>query len=530
MKVVNDNENLFGHEIIEKESIGQHDYEQVSLSLKEEENEESHDITTHDTTTHDTTTHDTTHDITSTSLSKVSSTLQHYWNLSSIQLENRLVSANDLILNLKSDLDAFNQSLSSKDATALLLSNHDDLENDTTTAIALIKNSGAYPDNVSYALKRLVRGLSSSRDGARLGFATALKELLALLIPTLPVSLFLRHLHETSENNGKKSGQEEREFYFARIFGYYALCLSGILSATHSSTAASKNDFDLMIDNLLSFIQAKDYLAVISTYCALQILEAVVGREDTLAGEKDLICQSIITKWLAKGISTPEHVWFALDARALYPAASLGFWTALLGAEWKKSSIVYPKNKTKLLDLLKSASFFHSTFGEDGTASFPLPRKKKNSVVAAAAAAAGKKQSAAHAATTTLHPVFTSLVQAISSPSTTTSHLTIPELWTLLEPFFFSTHSHDRKSMGFLFFTQLLLPLALSPSEKSVDKDQVNDTDVQLSLLFTPLFMRCLINSLSNHGTRLYTQASHTVRPTLFLSLSVLLLLFTSKC
>jgi DNA polymerase phi len=69
----------------------------------------------------------------------------------------------------------------------------------------------------------------------------------------------------------------------------------------------------------------------------------------------------------------------------------------------------------------------------------------------------------------------------------------IVEFWTLIEEHFFSS-SHERKFMGFQIFS-LILP---------------NVTAEQVPLIFTPHFMRCLINSLSSKEAFLNKQARQT--------------------
>jgi DNA polymerase phi len=298
------------------------------------------------------------------------------------------------------------------------------------------------------------------------------------LLPELPVGLFLYHLHQTSESNGKKSGQEEREFYFARIFGYYAMALSGMLTSVPSAPfmtsltqernfTATIDEINSMVENLLECCKQKDYLKVSATFCALQVLNALQSHPTGAATLSDVI----IKKWLENGISTPEHVWFALEAQRIHPTCSA--WSTLL-ADWKKTDILYSKNKSKLLEILKNASFYHEN--QEFMAS-PIQNEKQVSF-------------------SSLHPIFQALVDGMQTPPPSSCRMNLFEFWGLIEPFFFASHSHDRKSMGFLFLTQLVVPCC-----------QPN----QISLVFTKLFMRCLINSLSSSDTKLNKQARFTV-------------------
>ena len=68
------------------------------------------------------------------------------------------------------------------------------------------------PD-LAYALKRLIRGLSSSREAARIGFAVGLTELLARL-SDLPLGPVLALLLDNTEVTGSTKGEEGRDRHF----------------------------------------------------------------------------------------------------------------------------------------------------------------------------------------------------------------------------------------------------------------------------------------------------------------------------
>ncbi|KAG5456631.1 MAG: hypothetical protein BJ554DRAFT_3577 [Olpidium bornovanus] len=91
------------------------------------------------------------------------------------------------------------------------------------------------PD-VSYALKRLLRGLPSSRDGARQGFALALTEVLAFL-DFLDVSTVLDLIAQHTEVSSGLKGPEERDMLFGRLFGYTAVVQSGMLARPSTTLA-----------------------------------------------------------------------------------------------------------------------------------------------------------------------------------------------------------------------------------------------------------------------------------------------------
>lgn len=83
---------------------------------------------------------------------------------------------------------------------------------------------------VQYTLKRLVRGLASSRDAARQGFSAALAGLLREFA-ALSLADTRALLHEAMEVHSSMRGMEQREHMFGRLFGLLALHRSGRLGA-----------------------------------------------------------------------------------------------------------------------------------------------------------------------------------------------------------------------------------------------------------------------------------------------------------
>jgi DNA polymerase phi len=97
-----------------------------------------------------------------------STTLPLYWDLASLDPQTRTTAARTLISTLATFQTAFEESGGKTDAT----------ENDEDSLEATCA-----PD-VSYALKRLIRGLPSSREAARQGYSLALTEVpFARLVP-----------------------------------------------------------------------------------------------------------------------------------------------------------------------------------------------------------------------------------------------------------------------------------------------------------------------------------------------------------
>lgn len=71
------------------------------------------------------------------------------------------------------------------------------------------------PD-LNYSLKRLVRGLSSSRQGARQGYAVALGELLRRF-PSIHLDSVLELIEEYLKVSASAKSHEERNVYFGQV-------------------------------------------------------------------------------------------------------------------------------------------------------------------------------------------------------------------------------------------------------------------------------------------------------------------------
>ena len=98
-------------------------------------------------------------------MTETSTTLHHYWELASNDPSARLSASQSLI-----DLLVHFQSSRSENS-----------ENSEAIASMDQLNANCAPD-MAYALKRLIRGLPSGRQGARQGFAVTLTEVLIFTI------------------------------------------------------------------------------------------------------------------------------------------------------------------------------------------------------------------------------------------------------------------------------------------------------------------------------------------------------------
>jgi DNA polymerase phi len=102
-----------------------------------------------------------------------------------------------------------------------------------------------------YALKRLIKGLGSSRDSARQGFATCLSEFLQL--PGVQVDHALELLDDSTKVTGSLKGAEERDFLFSKLFCCIAIIRSGLIKDN------KEQQLDIL-DRLLSLHEGKGWM------------------------------------------------------------------------------------------------------------------------------------------------------------------------------------------------------------------------------------------------------------------------------
>lgn len=102
-------------------------------------------------------------------------------------------------------------------------------------AAALLSDLGAADETAEwdYALNRLIKGLTTSRQSARFGFSMALTELVRKLVLKetyeLTLDSFLEKVVEASLVSSSMKGKELRSVLFGRLFGLQALLKSKLL-------------------------------------------------------------------------------------------------------------------------------------------------------------------------------------------------------------------------------------------------------------------------------------------------------------
>ncbi|ORX57494.1 hypothetical protein DM01DRAFT_1334110 [Hesseltinella vesiculosa] len=215
-------------------------------------------------------------------------TLQLYWDLASLDASIRQQATIKLIRTLASFQLEHEKTLNE---TSLVASTEEQLDKYCAT-------------DVAYAVRRLIRGLPSSRQGARQGFSLALTELLSImdcLTINLVLDLLTRYtdLHESSNN------EETRDLLFGRLFGLMAIVASGLLTRSTTTT----DDIARMLKDLAEVAKAKVFLNEVAYHVIINMLPYIAQRDEQ---DKAQIIDQIKTLFFAEDIHTVDQVNLAL--------------------------------------------------------------------------------------------------------------------------------------------------------------------------------------------------------------------------
>ncbi|KAI9293315.1 hypothetical protein K502DRAFT_40674 [Neoconidiobolus thromboides FSU 785] len=128
-----------------------------------------------------------------------------------------------------------------------------------------------HPD-VYYSLNRLIKGLASARESARLGYSLALAELLRLL-NYLPVSMIVDLILEHTPLG--TNSEENRNHMFGRLFGLNSIIRSNLLNQKQIVF----EDWKLIINTIFNISSYKSYL-LNPAYVVLEELVLVAKKSE----------------------------------------------------------------------------------------------------------------------------------------------------------------------------------------------------------------------------------------------------------
>ncbi|RCH79723.1 DNA-directed DNA polymerase, partial [Rhizopus stolonifer] len=363
-------------------------------------------------------------------------TLQLYWDLASFDPSARQIAAHSLIKTLAEFQKNHEETLENKQDIV-----------DTEEKLDLLCAS-----DVSYAVRRLLRGLASSRQGARQGFSLALTELLAI-VDIISAKLVLELLFKYTERTGSMSGDETRDMLFGRLFGLMSIVAAGMIARDSTFT----EDIIRIIENLHEMATTKSYLAEVCHHVVINMLPYLKDtKHQTQTAEK------IKELFLNGPISNVDQLNLVVGIQRKLDNVDL----SAQFAKWKSTTILDPANLNILSNILKE-----------------IPSDTQEAL------ADWKPQ---------LHSVWDPLLSVYFEKKQPKQIASFQEFWTAAvdNTMFDINASHGRKYWGFQLVEKVLR--RLSPE--------------QMPLIFTANFMRTFINNLSSEDRFLNKAARHTAQ------------------
>ncbi|KAG6895358.1 hypothetical protein C0992_001665, partial [Termitomyces sp. T32_za158] len=285
----------------------------------------------------------------------MSTTLPLFWHLSSASKKERLDASVKLIGALEQFQSQFVPANNSG-ATSGSGSDEEDEDEDEegpskSDALDLLN-----VQDVSYSIRRLVRGLASPRESSRLGFAVALTELLSR-IQTVTCSQIVALIVNGSKVQSSMSGQEERDVLFARLFGLTAVVQSGLVvrtgtlntSASSAADASTLSSFEEVIKELLFLGEKKSWLRESAWWTINLAMDAL--KDSQVAWRDDAVLKTIQQLFVDYDIWSPEKVALTLKLQGSYPDQD---WRKLCSPAFKNPDLLHIGNLQNLARILKA--------------------------------------------------------------------------------------------------------------------------------------------------------------------------------
>lgn len=259
----------------------------------------------------------------------MTTTLPLFWHLSSALKKERI----DASVKLVGALEQFQAQIVPKHCHASHPADEDGAKSDGLDALNA--------HDVSYSIRRLVRGLASPRESSRLGFAVALTEArdvhfvnfpfnpdstqLLSRIDTVTCSQIVSLIIDSSKTQGSMTGQEERDVYFARLFGLTTVIQSGLLvrtkplatSASSVTAASSASSYQETISQLIALGEKKSWLRESAWWIVGLAIDAL--RDSDVLWKEDVVEPVIQTIFTENKHWSSEKVAMVFKLQNLYP-------------------------------------------------------------------------------------------------------------------------------------------------------------------------------------------------------------------
>lgn len=352
------------------------------------------------------------------------------------------------------------------------------------------------PEDWDYAVERLIKGLTSTRQCARLGFSMALTEIVRELVPrddhALSVSLYMDKLFQMTEIKSSMKGKEERAVLFGKLFGLQVILNSNLIKDPSYSSLESMKVF---VSTLISLSCQKVWMRETAIYSLCTFLQSIKKLED-----RNKIILFALQEINDKGLNlTTEGIAVYLsiseDERKLCSSS-----LSSPKQNWKNGDPMTKGNLPLLARALKESEATDTGQFDDSSASV---KQKANwnpklhfvwAIIAKHFLDVEIKDDEYHEeqvkSSKKRKKISVNKKSKSKKGMDNEQKISIGEFWKVAvdEVFFAEKSSHERKYWGFEI--EIIFLNALNEEE--------------ISLLFTPNFLRCLINQSSNNNRMLH--------------------------
>lgn len=359
-------------------------------------------------------------------------------------------------------------------------------------AVSLIKELASLENNDSeweYVLNRLIKGLSSNRNSARLGFSLCLTEVLSVALEKgylNSIEEYIQLLQSTLLKETVKNGKEERGLLFGRMFGLQALLNEPLLSKIFLDKTGSLNAH-FVVNFMGELVQVALSKTWIREPCLFTLFQVVEKLSPFL---NDTVCIESIFKLLDdnKLSLTNEGLAIYLFLIHLCPGTSKfikksGLLKSLeLNSQWKNNDPLTKGNLPTLSAVLKDVSPVEDSGLKQKGSWAPRLHFVWNIILPILAKGDQNEGSSDEHITKKRKKEKAKDVQV--------KMIEFPEFWKAVvdESFFNEKSSGERKYLGFLILEAAFKQVPLS----------------LVSLLFSKNLMRTLINQSSDSKRMLH--------------------------
>lgn len=207
---------------------------------------------------------------------------------------------------------------------------------------------------VQYALRRLVRGVASSRESARQGFAMALASVLEAL-PLVRVDYVLKLIKKSLEVTSSMKGQEKRDGLLGQLFALGAVVRSGRLVADDEDTKHANLARDIA-EQLLSLANKKVFLRE----PAITLLLHLIDKLPPSLLQDSVLSSSLLQETLCVDINngSADSLLLALRLQEQLPTSVVES-CPLLPNSRSTHALFEPSHLLSLLPVLKDSSSCH---------------------------------------------------------------------------------------------------------------------------------------------------------------------------